>query len=497
MSRAEKSRIDDQRILHAAMRQDLGTFTAKVFSTVSPGDVYHHNWHIDAVHHALMQIYQGENRRLIITQPPRSLKSICTSVAFVAWSIGHDPSKRFACISYSNELAGSFARQFRNVVTSEWYRAIFPNVRLSKDTETECVTTKRGGRFALSVGGSFTGRGGDIIIIDDPIKADDAQSEKARRAVNDWYTTTLSSRLNDKKTGAIILVMQRLHEDDLAGQLLRKNGWHHLDLPAIAENDQDIPVGPGVVHRRRKGEVLHPARESLALLEEIRREMGSLTFSAQYQQRPVPLEGNLIKRDWIKWYETPPNRSIGAQIVQSWDVASTTGDTRDWSVCTTWMKVKRHYYLLDVWRGRLEFPQLRHKLISLAREHAPTRILIEQAGAGLHLIQELRANPVPGVPLPIGIKPIGDKLVRMEAQCARFEAGQVFLPKEAPWLSEFLHEILAFPNARHDDQIDSVSQFLKWAEANEPTFAMVATAVKIFQNGEVIADTTGINPRSN
>jgi predicted phage terminase large subunit-like protein len=182
----------------------------------------------------------------------------------------------------------------------------------------------------------------------------------------------------------------------------------------------------------------------MALLEEIKREMGSLTFSAQYLQRPVPLEGNLVKRDWIKWYESVPTRSIGVQIVQSWDVASTTGDTRDWSVCTTWMTVKRHYYLLDVWRGRLEFPQLRHKLITLAREYAPNRILIEQAGPGLHLIQELRANPVSGVPVPIGIKPIGDKLVRMEAQCARFEAGQIYLPREAPWLSEFLHEILAF-----------------------------------------------------
>ncbi len=485
--------LSDRDILAAALRQDLGTFIAKVFSTVSPGDDYLHNWHIDAVVHALMQIHHGKNRRLIITQPPRSLKSICTSVAFVAWSIGHDPSKRFACASYSHELAATFARQFRAVVTSDWYRALFPAVRLAKDTETECVTTKGGGRFAVPVGGSFTGRGADAIIIDDPMKADDAQSEKARRAVNDWYATTLMSRLDDKQRGAIILVMQRLHEDDLAGRLLREDGWYHLDLPAIAENDQEIPIGPDVIHRRSKGEALHPEREPLALLEAIRGEMGSLTFSAQYLQRPVPLEGNLIKRAWIKWYETAPNRSIGGQLVQSWDVASTTADTRDWSVCTTWLTVKRSYYLLDVWRGRLEFPQLRHKLISLAREHAPNRILIEQAGPGLHLIQELRANPVSGVPVPIGIKPIGDKLVRMEAQCARFEAGQVFLPKEAPWLSEFLHEILAFPNARHDDQIDSVSQFLKRAEANETTFAGLATAVKIFRNGEVIADTTDID----
>ena len=328
------------------------------------------------------------------------------------------------------------------------------------------MTTKGGGRFAVPVGGSFTGRGADVIIIDDPMKAGDAQSESARRAVNDWYGTTLLSRLDDKGKGAIILVMQRLHEDDLAGKLLRDGGWRHLDLPAIAEEDEEITIGPGIVHHRRKGEVLHPEREPLAVLDEIKREMGSLTFSAQYLQRPVPLEGNLVKRDWIQWFDTAPSRGGGAQVVQSWDVASTTGETNDYSVCTTWLVVKRTYYLLDVWRGRLEFPQVKQKLIALACEYKPNCILIEQAGPGLHLIQEFGANPVSGVPMPIPIKPDGDKIVRMEAQSARFEAGQVHLPKEAPWLAAFLHEMLAFPNSRHDDQIDSVSQFLNWAEAH-------------------------------
>src|SRR5262245_36465580 len=199
----------DQRILQAVLRQDLGAFTAKVFCTVSPGDRYIHNWHIDAITYTLTQVHRGQNRRLIITQPPRTLKSICTSVGFVAWSIGHDPSKRFACVSYSHELAALFSRQFRKVVMSDWYLATFPSVRLVKNTETECTATMGGGRFAVPVGGSFTGRGADIIIIDDPLKADDAQSERARRALNDWYATTLISRLNDKQTGAIILVMQR------------------------------------------------------------------------------------------------------------------------------------------------------------------------------------------------------------------------------------------------------------------------------------------------
>jgi len=476
--------MSSEKLLHAVLRRDLGAFVAKVFATVSPGDEYLHNWHIDAVVHSLLQVHRSESRRLIINQPPRSLKSICASVAFVAWLIGHDPTKRIACISYSHDLAATFARQFRAVITSDWYRAVFPKVVLSKDNETECVTTQGGGRVAIPVEGSLTGRGFDLIIIDDPMKADDAQSEKARRAVIEWYTATLLSRLNDKQSGAIILVMQRLHENDLAGKLLEDGGWCHLNLPAVAETDEDIAIGPQATHRRLKGDILHPAREPAELLDRIKREMGSLAFSGQYLQRPIPIEGNLIKRAWIQTYETLPNFGIGASIVQSWDVASTTAATGDWSVCTTWLIVKRNYYLIDVWRGRVEFPQLRHTLVALALLHKPNRILVEQAGAGLHLIQELRTNPVPGVPLPLGIRPKGDKIVRMEAQCARFESRQVHFPREASWLSELFHELLGFPRARHDDQVDSISQFLKWAEwDHQPVFAFLAAAPKIFIGG--------------
>jgi predicted phage terminase large subunit-like protein len=470
--------VNKSAVLRAALRQDLGAFTVKVFQTVSPGDDYLHNWHVDAIVHALLQVHAGESRRLLITQPPRSLKSICTSVGFVAWVLGHDPTKRFACVSYSQELAATFARQFRLVITSDWYHEIFPQMRLAKDTETECETTRGGGRFAVAVGGSFTGRGADIIIVDDPMKAGDAQSDTARRTVNGWYGSTLLSRLDDKESGAIIVVMQRLHEDDLAGKLLSEGGWYNLDLPAIAQENQEVVIGPGSIHHRNKDDVLHSERESLQRLLEIKREMGSLAFSAQYLQRPVPTEGNLIKRRWLQYYEHAPARGNGVEIIQSWDVASTTGETNDWSVCTTWLRAKRMYYLLDVWRGRLEFPQLKRKLIALAQEHRPRRILIEQAGPGLHLIQELRANPTSGVPSPIAIKPDGDKIVRMEAQCARFEAEQVYLPKEAAWFDLFLHEILAFPNSRHDDQIDSVSQFLNWAETEiRPTVACIGPKI--------------------
>ena len=474
-----KGLTEPRRALQHILKKDLSAFVEKVFQTVSPGDQYRHNWHVDAINYELSQIHSGKNRRLIITQPPRSLKSICSSVAFVAWALGHNPSLRFACVSYSNELAATLARQLRSVVTSDWYQQLFPGVKLVKDTETETSTSRGGGRIALSIGGTFTGRGADIIIIDDPMKSEDAQSDKARKLVSNWYQSTLVSRLNDKREGAIILVMQRLHEDDLAGQLLLREGWRHLDLPAIAVADQMIRISPTQVYHRREGEVLHPDRESRADLEQLKRDMGSLTFSAQYQQRPVPLEGNVIRRDWLQKYDRLPKLDSGWQTVFSVDVALTTTDTSDWSVCTVWLMKKRRYYLADVWRGRLEYPDLKHKLFEFANHHHPNVILIEKTGLALGLIQEFKSHPKSGVPIPLGITPVKSKLVRLETQSARFEAGQVFFPRDAPWLDVLLNELLAFPNSRHDDQVDSISQFLAWAERSRSRGKFVPVAPEI------------------
>jgi predicted phage terminase large subunit-like protein len=446
----------------ALLRGDLGAFVVKVFKEVSPGDDYLHSWHIDAIIYQLLRVNNGDLKRLIINQPPRSLKTICTSIAYVAWCLGHNPSMKFACVSYSNDLAATFHRMFRQVVTSDWYQALFPKFRIEKSTETELVTTLTGGRYASSVGGTITGRGFDVIILDDPLKADEAHSDLARSKCNKYFREALFSRLDNPETGSFICVSQRLHEDDLPGNLLEQGGWHHLDLPAIAEEDQVIPIGPAATHQRKKGDVLHPARQSAEVLEAHRKELGPLVFSAQYQQRPVPAAGNLVKRDWIQWYDSIA-LPLDGSIVQSWDVASSTAKTSDYSVCTTWRISKDDYYLVDVWRDRVEFPDLKRKVIDLCQRHSANDVLIEKAGLGLNLYQELVRNSAPGFPRPIGIKPEGTKLDRMAAQSTRFEAGQVHLPKDASWLDAFLREILAFPNARNDDQVDSVSQFLNWA----------------------------------
>ncbi len=243
--------------LAALLRSDLRFFIWKSFQTILPGTPYLPNWHVAAIVHQLMRVQAGDTSRLLINLPPRSLKSLCVSVAYVAWLLGHDPTRRVIVVSYSNELAAELHRQFRMIIDAPWYRATFPAMRPAKDSGAELVTTAGGSRYATSVGGTLTGRGADLIIVDDPLKAEEAMSEPARRRVIDWYAGTLVSRLNDKENGPIVVVMQRLHEDDLAGHLLGRSGWQHLDLPAKAVEDSVIPIGPGKQIIRRAGELLH------------------------------------------------------------------------------------------------------------------------------------------------------------------------------------------------------------------------------------------------
>lgn len=209
-------------VLQALLRDDFRFFIQKVFQTLHPGVEYHHNWHIDTVVHALSCVDSGAYKRLLITQPPRSLKSIITSVAWPAWRLGRDPSHSFLCISYSQDLATELSEKFRRVVEAPWYNDLFPRTRFTKLTQTDAQTDKGGRRFSTSIGGTLTGRGADTIIIDDPLKADEAASDTARKNVIDWFAGTLQSRLNDQSKGAIVVVMQRLHEEDLAGYILGK-----------------------------------------------------------------------------------------------------------------------------------------------------------------------------------------------------------------------------------------------------------------------------------
>jgi predicted phage terminase large subunit-like protein len=449
------SSLEQQTIL----RSDYGAFLQKVFNTLNPGQPFIPSWYIDAIAHALERVRRGEIRRLIINMPPRSLKSIAASVAFPAFLLGHDPTKRIVCVSYSGDLSRKMSNDFRAILDSPWYRDLFPRTRVGqfKDSEGEIELTLRGLRLATSVGGTLTGRGGDIIIIDDPLKPQDAQSDAKRAAVIQWYSNTLLSRLDNKLTGAIIIVMQRVHMDDLTGFVLQQSDdWEVLSLPAIADSAQLIPLPYGNVHRREIGDVLSPEREPLHELESLKQKLGSSEFSAQYQQAPVPPGGAMIKRNWVKRYAELPTDRASMRVVQSWDTACKGGPDNDWSVCTTWHVRGAIYHLVDVYRDRVNYPDLKRKVVELAQMFDADQVLVEDAGTAMALIAELH-NEVRGL---TAVKPDRDKQTRMSIASAKFESGQVVLPERAPWLADLESELFAFPGSRHDDQVDSISQAL-------------------------------------
>jgi predicted phage terminase large subunit-like protein len=453
------TKASEARVLRALLRSNFTAFVRKVFVTLESGQVYVPNWHLEAIAHQLERVRRGEIRRLIINMPPRSLKSMTASVAFPAFLLGHNPTRRIICVSYSGDLAKKHANDFRAVLEAPWYQRLFEGTRIGqKDSETEIELTARGFRLATSVGGTLTGRGGDLIVIDDPLKPDDAYSEAKRNAANEWFKNTLLSRLDDKRTGAIIIVMQRVHMDDLTGFVTgQSDEWEILNLPAIAEVDEVIPISDTRVHRRRVGEALSPVREPIAVLENLKLQLGSDAFSAQYQQMPVPPGGAMIKRDWIKRYVDLPPQRERSLILQSWDTANKGGPENDFSVCTTWcISRDRRWYLIDVWRKRVDYPELKAAVRTLGFRHAAKRVLVEDAGAGTSLVQELLGE-VTGI---LAVKADRDKISRMAVVSSKFESGLVFFPERAPWLADFEAELFAFPGSRHDDQCDSVSQAL-------------------------------------
>lgn len=449
--------VDPQRELDAFLRTDFQAFVEKVFEQLNPGRPLIPNWHHRAITYYITRVaIERQHTRLIINLPPRAMKSIIASVALPAFLLGLDPRLRVVVACYSQELSNGFARQTRAIMQSDWYRRVFPSTRLGRTVEHDFHTTSGGFRFATSTQGTFTGRGGDVIIVDDPIKADEVWSDTRRNAALEWTRSTLFSRLDDKRFGVTIVVQQRLHEDDVSGYLERGGGWLKLSLPAIADQDEAIAIGPGLLHMRRHGDVLEPIREPMGVLDQLRRDLGSANFSAQYLQMPTPADGDIVRLSWFKRYELIPP---GGMIVLSLDTASKVAEHNDYSAYTLWTIVDGRYFLMHAWRGHADYPTLKRKIMDVATTIAPDKVLIEDKVTGSGLIQDLAAEAA-GIPV-VGYTPDVDKESRLRRHAARIEAGLVSLPDQgSDWLSAFEHEVRMFPGGKHDDQVDSMSQML-------------------------------------
>lgn len=439
----------------AALREDFYSFLVRCFVDLNSTAAFLPNWHIEALAAKLSEVRNGKTRRLIINIPPRHLKSLAASIALPAWLLGHDPTLAIINVTYGQELSDKFARDCRAILQSAWYQSVFATrLASSRSSLGELVTSRGGFRMATSVGGVLTGRGADVIIIDDPSKPTDAMSESRRTAANEWFDGTLYSRLNDKTKGAIVIVMQRLHEDDLVGHVLKKEGFEIVSFPAIAETDEVFDVETPFGRRRferRAGAPLHPDRESLETLERIRATIGDYNFAGQYQQRPAPAGGGMIKEAWFKRYRPGDQPASFDQILQSWDTASKPTELADYSVCTTWGLIESNFYLLDVYRRKVDFPSLKRAVVELSQRFQSSTILIEDKASGTQLIQDLRES---GLSRVQPFAPDGDKIMRLHAQSATIEGGFVHLPTEASWVADYVRELTTFPAARHDDQVE-------------------------------------------
>ncbi len=446
------------------LRNDLGSFIERSFCELNPQTDFQAGQYIELLAATLEKCRTGKTKRLIINLPPRTLKSHAASVAFPAWLHGHAPATQIICASYGQDLADKHARDCRTLMSSDFYRNLFPRTALSesKNSVGEFMTTAQGVRMATSVGGVLTGRGADVIILDDILKPDDALSETRRRAANDWYSNTLLSRLNSKENGVIIIVMQRLHQEDLVGEVMDREDWEVLSLPAVAVEDESFlyqSLLGGGRFTRKAGEALHPERDSVETYRKIRDSIGEYNFQSQYQQSPTSREGGLVKREWLKFYELAQRPDHFSYVLQSWDTANKADEMNDYSVCTTWGLSNGEFYLLDVFRRRLTYPTLKRAVAEQNQKFNPYKLLIEDKASGIALIQEIQAEGVCAVE-PYKPAPGSDKYMRFAAQSIKFENGKVHLPKQAPWLDEYIREITGFPGSKHDDQVDSTSQAL-------------------------------------
>jgi predicted phage terminase large subunit-like protein len=455
--------MSDRRRMQAAQRQNLQLFIQDVFATLNNGDRPSGAPYLEALAFALETAALAPGGRLLVTMPPRHLKSISASVALPAWLMGRNPSLKVMVASYGEELAREHAISFHRVVTSAWYRDLFPQMRIQPRGERllELRTTTGGVRKAVSLGGATTGFGADLIVVDDLMKAQDAGSEARRESVTTYYREALLSRLNAPTEGSVIAVQQRLHEDDLPALLMANETYEHLNLPAIAEARQRLPLYYGRIWTRQQGNVLDPDRVPLSFLEAIRSEMGSAGFTAQYQQNPVPPDGALVRIERLTLIDTPPARKEVHRLVQSWDTAIKDSPSADFSVCTTWGWQRGVWYLMDLRRERLEYPDLKAMVRHQLRSWRADKILIEDSSNGHALWSQLRTDGIRNIGL---LKPRGSKVERLTGQLDMLQSPQVAIPTEVPWWNDLARELRGFPNVRYDDQVDSISQFLYWIQ---------------------------------
>jgi len=449
------------------MRRSLKEFTKSSWQAIEPGRDFYDNWHIDAVSDHLQAVVEGDIKRLIINIPPRHMKSISVAVALPAWAWTIQPEKKFLYASYAGSLSIRDSVKCRRLLDSRWYKEHFGETfKLTSDQNQKqrFENNKTGARIATSVDGALTGEGGDIIVIDDPHNVRESESSTVREGVLEWWDQAMQTRLNDPKTGAFIIIMQRVHENDLTGHILSNelgDEWDHLCLPARYE------VGHPTITRStlnffdprtKEGELLWPDRIDDKTLANLERSLGSYAAAGQLQQRPMPKGGGILKAEWwVPWEKEELPNNI-EYVLQSWDTAFSTKENSSYSARTTWGVFRSNgqvnVIVIDMWYDRVSYPELRKIAQESYEEWEPDAVLIEKKASGQSLLQDLR---MAGIPV-LEYSPDRDKQARAHASSALLEDGRIYFPFNKKWAKDLIDICAAFPAGDNDDIVDTCTQ---------------------------------------
>jgi len=447
------------------MRRSLREFIKSSWATIEPARDFYDNWHIDAISEHLEAVAHGDIKRLIINVPPRHMKSISVAVALPAWVWTIMPQKRFLFASYALSLSVRDSVKCRRLIDSQWYKTHFGQTfELTSDQNQKqrFENDKTGYRIATSVDGALTGEGGDIIVIDDPHNVREAESSAVRESVLDWWDQAMQTRLNDPKTGAFVIIMQRVHENDLTGHILKDeyNDWDHLCLPARYEIGHPSPTRSSLGFtdpRTKEGDLLWPERVDEKTLSNLERSLGTYASAGQLQQRPMPKGGGILKAEWWVPWEKPDLPDI-EYVLQSWDTAFSTNEKTSYSARTTWgvfrMNGQINAIVLDMWYDRVTYPELRNIAQESYEDYEPDAVLIEKKASGQSLLQDLRMAGIPVIPY----SPDRDKEARAHAASALLEDGRIYFPSDKKWSKDLIDICAAFPAGDNDDIVDTCTQ---------------------------------------
>jgi predicted phage terminase large subunit-like protein len=439
--------------------RSLSEYIRQAWSVIEPGTKYIHNWHIDLISEYLEAVEQHQIKRLIVNIPPRYMKSIQTTVCYPTWSWIKTPEKRFIKVSYSDNLSRKHNTLARDIINSPWYQNNWGSVFQLKDDvnrQNEFENNKHGIMYSTGTGGTLTGQGGDVIIVDDPQNPEQANSEAERQASIAFFQNVLQTRLNDPETGTIIIIMQRLHEKDLSGYILSEDlGYVHLCLPAEAEKKTIIhfPIsGKDII--REEGDILNPQRFNKQTLEGLKKAMGSLQYAGQFQQNPAPAEGAIFKREWLQnFYKAAPV----TRDIQSWDMAFTKSEDSAKVAGYIMGRKGADIYVKDLINEKMSFTESVNAVRTLSGKWPKARAkVIENKANGPAIVDQLKRE-IAGL---VEFNPKGSKEERAISVTPYFEAGNIWLPDPAthPWVHDMINDLLMFPKGEFKDDIDALVQ---------------------------------------